>query len=39
MGKKNPGLVEIIQNLLAFHILEGFSVSNNFLSGMNFSVQ
>ena len=39
MGKENPGVVEIIQNLLICHILEAFSVSNNLLSGLNFSLQ
>ena len=39
MGKENPGIVEIVQNLLTCHILEAFSVSNNFLSGLNFSLQ
>ena len=39
MGSENPGVVKIIQNLLTCPILETFSVSNNFLSGLNFSLQ
>ena len=39
MGLENPGVVKIIQNLLTCHILEAFSVSNNFLSGLNLSPQ
>ena len=39
MGKENPGVVKIIQNLLTCHILGAFTVSNNFLSGMKFSLQ
>ena len=39
MGKENPGAVTIMKNLLTGHILEAFSVSNNFLSGLNFSLQ
>ena len=39
MGQKNPRVVKIIQNLLTCHILEAFSVSNDFLSGVNFSLQ
>ena len=36
MGQENPEVVKITQNLLTCHILEVFSVSNNFLSGLNF---
>ena len=39
MGLDNPGVVKVIQNLLTCHILEAFSVSNNFFSGLNFSLQ
>ena len=39
MSLENPGDVKVIQNLLTCHILEAFSVSNNFLSGLNFSLQ
>ena len=39
MGYENPGVVRIMKNLLTCHILEAFSVSNNFLSGLNFSLQ
>ena len=39
MGQENPEVVRIIQNLLKCHILEAFSVSNNFRSGSNFSLQ
>ena len=38
MGKENPGAVKIIQNFLTCHILEAFYVSNNSLSGLNFSL-
>ena len=34
---QNPGVVKIMQNVLTCHILEAFYVSNNFLSGLNFS--
>ena len=39
MGQENLGVVKLIQNLLTCHILEAFFVSNNFLSGLNFSLQ
>ena len=39
MGEGNLWVVEIIQNLLTCYILEAFSVSNNFLSDLNFSLQ
>ena len=39
MGKENLGVVKIMQNLLTCHIVEAFSVSNNFLPGLNFSLQ
>ena len=39
MGKENPGVAKITQNLLTCHILEDFSVSNNLLSGLNFFLQ
>ena len=38
MGKENPGVVKIIQNLLKCYILDAFSVSNNFFLGSNFSL-
>ena len=39
MGEEILGVVKIMQNLLTCHILEAFSVSNNFLSGLNFFLQ
>ena len=39
MGQESLGVVKIIQNLFTYHILESFSASNNFLSGLNFSLQ
>ena len=39
MGEENPGVVKIMQNLLTCHILEASSVSNNFLLGLNYSLQ
>ena len=39
MGQENPGVVRIMKNLLTCHVLEAFSVSNYFLSGLNFSLQ
>ena len=35
MDQENPGVVKIMQNLLTCHITEAFSVSNNFVSGLN----
>ena len=38
MGEENPGVVRNMKNLVTCHILEAFSVSNNFFPGLNFSL-